>query len=180
MPVVVEDIANVTTLNDGAPSLPHQGLNLVEENVVKLLTRKGITRFKTRYIFFRKCDPNAVAFWGRKQNPSHTEVRGRFEMFFYAQSLDVAQRLSANCITTDFVARPRFFLDQQNSLSFHGKVSSSRRTTGPATNDNDIIGATCFRGFSRVNGLLPRNIVSCSRCAHDRNGEGAPFEDMLS
>ena len=35
--VIIEDISNITTLNDSAAGISHKALNLVEEDVVKLL-----------------------------------------------------------------------------------------------------------------------------------------------
>ena len=111
-PVIVQNVANIATLNDRATSIPNELLDLVEQQVIELLTRQGISRLKPLNILFGKSDTNIVAFWRREDNTGYPKVGCRLKRLFDAQILDVAERFSTHRIPTDFVPWPGFLFDE--------------------------------------------------------------------
>jgi hypothetical protein len=51
-PVVVQYVSNIAALENRAPSITNELLNLIEKKVVELLARKRIPCFKASNVFF--------------------------------------------------------------------------------------------------------------------------------
>ena len=59
--VVVENLSHITALKNGAASVSNQLLNLIEQQMVKLLARQGVACFEALNVFFRQRHSNVVA-----------------------------------------------------------------------------------------------------------------------
>ena len=62
MTVVVQHTTNIAALNHRSAGIPNEFLNLVKQEMVKLLSRQRVPGFQSLNVFFWKRHANAVAF----------------------------------------------------------------------------------------------------------------------
>ena len=121
--VVVQHVPHIASLKHRTACVSNQLLHLVEQQMVELLPRQGVARFEALDVFFRQRHTNVVSFGRGEHDAGHSKVRRGFQRLLHAQIFDVTQGFSTHGVAADLVARPGFFLNEENSLSFHGQIT---------------------------------------------------------
>jgi hypothetical protein len=61
--VIVQDVSNITALKDSSTGVANEFLDLIEEEVVKLLTWQRVPGFQSLNVFLWERHADTVAFW---------------------------------------------------------------------------------------------------------------------